>query len=796
MMDGEGSPNRTQQHLLRDDESMQGPRMGAYRPPPAPPIESEDHDLHFTAVVDDGVDEMNPGPSSSSSSSYTTSNQHRPPPHHHNGSGDEMEYQMPPLISYCSYVRYACAFSKWLILVIIANVVAYWVCVKGRYFDYYGYWGMGDIWPFDSWKGAMIASVWFGSSVFFYLSAKVIDRDVRYVDTVAQYELGNTSDTNNDGVYNGGTSGGAAPALNFEHVYGQVSRKLDHFFRPKSAATSSRTGILPPIEGTSGLVNVSFALWVLLLGAAVYLGTGTAMGMLYVDDACDPRNLPNTTSGGKSKFGSKDYSDIGTFPPSVQDWIVDFNNEYFYSYSNDDFYSDDRPQMSLYSFPVSSLTQTGTVASMTGGDTIFFAGKPPSTKVTPDDGAATYSDAKAMVLVESNSEGYKYYRDITNPRMFIPIENTISTGADGSVLASQYCFSAAMDAAERKKNRQRSWDSVVRSTTIRCIVNAKNPSNGTKFDILKATISWKDKGYTQGLRAASSGGILLVGHLGQGDLYMYEEVVSIDPSKDMEKNSVFHLTKTNDEYWNNWGDESGGNRSGSSCVQSKVRPYATIAAMVVMVLGGLWLILREGVAAGVVPFMFCGVATIRIVTGEYSSGINILCMTAGAMFFHFVLCCEGIMGHICHLPNWIGRDMYIWSLYSWISSFYLMNYLFRMYEIDFGSITLLILSGIILDHPVGHVLGFLSIAQGFIIIVMWPFFGQYGGFGRTGTVSIVFGFGLIGVSKFFSDNRRFCGAVCRPCSRAGRAMVYGSPTITGPAPGGPTSAAAVPTSNV
>jgi hypothetical protein len=798
MMEGDGSPKRSKQPLLPDDESMQVPRMGAYRPPPtSSSIVSEPYDLHLTAAVGGGGggslpdDDVNRTGDFQSSVSYST-----PTVIHHNGLEEEMEYQLPPLISYCSYVKYACAFLKWLIPVAIINTVAYWMCVKGRYFDYYGYWGMGDVWPFDSWKGGMLALVWFGTSIFFYLSAKGIDRDVQYVDTTAQYQLGNTNDSSNtsDGVYNStgtGSHGGGgappAPALNFEHVYGQVSRKLDHFFRPKSASSTSRMGSPPPIEGTSSLVNFSFALWVLALGAAVFLGTGFAIGMIYVDDICSPTSISNnSTSASGSKFGLKDYSYIGNYPQTVQDWILAFNNGYYYGSMMDDSNIDDSPRVSEYPFPVSYSSVSNVVASMVGGDTIFFAAKPPSTKITdsPNDGGVSIAESKSTVLVESNSEGKKYFNDIVNPRMFIPIENTISEDADGNLVASQYCFISAMDAAQRKKNKNRSWESLVRTTTIRCIVKKKDPSiagsNGDEFDIIKATVAWKDKSYytIDGVRAASSGGILLVARLGQSDQYMYEEAVSVDPADDMKVTSIFHLTKTNEEYWNNWEDGSGGSRSGSRCVQQKVQPYATIASMVVMVLGGLWLILREGVAAGVVPFMFCGVAIVRIMAGEYSNGINNLCMVVGTMFFHFVLCCgsDGVMGHICHLPNWIGRDMYIWSLYSWILSFYVMNFLFRMNEIVFGSLILLVVSGIILDHPIGHVMGYWSVMTGLFYLAMWPFFGRYGGFGYSAALAIVIGFGMIGVSNFFSDNRRFCGALCRPCSRAGRAMVYGSPT--------------------
>lgn len=782
MMDATGSPTRNQQPLLREEESLRGPRMGAYRPPPAASA-PEPHDLHLTADGDDGMGSGSAGMAGDFSSSPVV----LPPPTFPPPAEGDAEYQLPPLISYCSYVRYGCAFSKWPILVVIGNVIAYGVCFRGqgyyrqfRFNNNYYYDGSSSQWPFDSWRGGMLALVWFATSIWLYLSAKVVDRDVQYVDTTAQYELGSLNE-NNDGVHNVGGAAGAAPAasraLNFEHVYGQVSRKLDSFFHTKSssAATASHPASSPPPEGTSSLVNLSFALWAIVLGAAVFLGTGTGIGSLYADDACDTTNLPNATDG---KFKGKDYQDMANFPQAVQEWIADFDSDRYYStYMDDSSYDDRYVPQNDHPFPTAHTSDYGAVAAMTGGNTTFFAAKPPPTKngANPDDVTPSFSDVRKMVLAESGSGGVKYYKDIVNPRMFLPIESTVSTDANGDRVAAQYCFSSAKDPEEKKKTKNRSWENIIRTTNIHCIVKTKGEdTDKDAFEFLKTSIVWKDKSYNSPeLRAASSGGLLLVGHIGSDEQNMNEEVVSIDPSKGMQTKSVYHLTKSQNEYWGGYGSSDTLN---SQCVQKHVMPYSVVASLVVLVLCGLWLILREGVAAGVVPIMFTGVAIIRAFVGEYSNGAGHLCLTAGTLFFHFVLCCgsDGIMRNICHLPTWIGRDMYIWSLYSWILSFLFVDVIFRMGGITWWSLAFLMGSGILLDHPVGQVMGYFSVVPGILGLMLWPFFGRYGGDLMFSVVWIIVGFGLIGVANFFASNRRLCAAVCRPCSRAGRSMMYGS----------------------
>jgi len=241
-MKGGESPKRNSQPLLSDETTpTAGPRMGAYEPPASsswhqpdfPPHASPattshggssgGYDLHLSATDASG----NVIPSAS--------------------EDDEDLPQLPPLVSYCSFVRYGCAFSKWLLLVAVVNMAAFGICAKDRYFHFNRYW------PVDTWKGGLLACVWLGTAVFLFWAAKVVENEVQRVDHMAQYEQGRVSEDTNSTSHNV-----AAFVPSYEHIYGQVSRKIDAMFIPKRSSSSSNAA---PPEGTSSLVNLSFACW-------------------------------------------------------------------------------------------------------------------------------------------------------------------------------------------------------------------------------------------------------------------------------------------------------------------------------------------------------------------------------------------------------------------------------------------------------------------------------------------------------------------------------------------------------
>lgn len=708
------SPRNNAEPLLRD-ELPTGPRLGAYAPPPSSQSSRGDsYDLHLTATDSVGqvilIEEED-------------------------GEGDDALPSLPPLISYCNYVRFGCAFGKWILLVLIINVIAIAISIKGGYFRY------SRLWPMNSWQGWLLATVWFLTAMWFYWCAKIVDKDVQLIDR--HYEPGRLSEEDV------GTPQSFVP--NYEHIYGQVSRKIDTSFHS-------------PNEPTSSLINLSLALWALALGAATFLGTGLVWGKHY-QASCDTRS--NSTSSYKG-----DFSNIQSYPEDVQTWIVEqtdpWGNRYQIDPTNDDYNTDDgggnRGGDGSYSFPTAYSKDYGVFASMPDG-TVFFAGQPLE---------ENYKQATYLVLVESPGSGGppKYHTDIRNPRMFIPVANTASKNDNGDWVATQYCFTASKDPAERKKSR-RSWDAIIRTTPIHCInTKAADEDGKVGFDVTKTKLVWADKSQPGAqVSAASSGNEILVAHTGIDDgSYVYQEVVSINPNT-MESKIVYHLTSPQGGYYG-WYD---GPRGGDTirCIQNHVQVGSAIASMVVMVLSGLWLIVREGVPVGVAPILLAVVGMIRLFSGEWDSGLAHMSLTLGTLFFHGVLAC----GNICPLPAWMGRDMYSWALYSWIISFIIIDMVFRMGEVGYLATAWLGISGIILNHPIPQIIGYFYVLMGIWYLIMFPFFRYYWGdyLGRIGILYLLVGIGIIGLSTWLSNNRRYCVAACRPISRAGRTVFYGVP---------------------
>lgn len=746
------SPQRNLEPLLRDEDQA-APRMGAYAPPansvvappphpqpasiPAPvaavPMHrAEPYDLHLTATNQEG-EILNP-------------------PMMNNG-----DPPLPPLVSYCSYVKFALLFSKWIIFWGIVNTIAMAICIRSGYFDW------DALWPFDSWKGFMLSGTWFLTAASLFIGAKFIERDVGHIDHISQYEQGRMSE---DGeATNTPSAGSSRFILNFEHVYGQTSRMLDAFFYKKASTINSPAIASPETqpEGASSLVNISYVFWAVGLAAAIFLGSGTLLAKGYAKK-CDPSNLPNANS---TSTNGKDFQDVGEFPADVQEWILDQRDPWggarIIGFDDDYYNGGDDNLPDATSFPVEYERDTGAFAAMTDG-TIFFSALPPPTKT--NDGAGFVSSSN-MVLVQSggSSGSFVYHNDIRNPRMFIPVESTIGVNSDGNRVATQYCFTASKEKTKKKKER-RSWDAIIRTTDLHCVFK-KTSSGETEYEFKKTQIVWSDKTRKgPDLVAASSGSSILIAHVGEDDFHVYQEVVSINPNS-MTKKVVFHQTRSEGDFY---GFE-GGDHPYTRCVQDSVMTLGAIAGICSLVASGAWLILREGVPAGVAPIMLAIVAALRAITGPWGSGSVSLVMTIGTVLLHFILCCGG--GGIVQLPAWIGRDMYIWALYSWLTSFCTVYTLFGYGASTVLSLVYLGISGLILDHPAALVMGCCSIAWGLVSMLFIPFYG-YGDQIIDSALYIVIGFGIIGAASFISSNRNFCAAFCMPITRAIRVMFYGN----------------------
>jgi hypothetical protein len=701
---------------------------------PQPPVR-ETHDLHLTA-------------------NDFTGHVHQPSMVQENDDDDLPP--LPPLISYCSYVRFGCAFAKWHILVALINLGAYSFARKKGYFSYY------SRIPFDSWVGSVLAGIWLGTAVWAYLSARRYEQDVHDYDRVAQYEQGQQAEDPEDPNM-------SAFVPNYEHMYGFVSRKIDaSFSRPKGGGAQSMNSVSrpPPPEGTSSLVNLSFALWSLSFSAAFYLAFGMGVGKGYTD-LCNSKNSTNSTS---VIINKNDYNKLQAYPSGIQDW-ANVKPEAYYQYrgESDDEYSPRGATDGIYDFPTAYSTEPGSFAELPDG-TKFFAGLPPPVKQEGDKG---YLRSDHMVLVESPGSGGSaiYHEEIWNPFMFIPVESTMTNNTKGDSVAAQFCFTAS----EQKKDPQRSWNLIIRTTPIFCIVSL----NATSYEIRKELLAWSDKSRKLPVvRAASTASEVLVAHAGSDDYSWYLEVMSISPAT-MTKQGVFHLTINEEESrTEDHGviivdgngivyDEYGRMMNPPTCIQQHVQIMSAIAAVVVLVMCSAWLIVREGVPAGVTPFCLAVVILIRMCTSAYS-GINTMSLVFGTFFFHCTIC----VGSACPLPAWFGRELKVWGLYSWILSFFAVDY-----SSPTSGVALILfgLSGIVLNHPTCHFIGYLTVVSSFFIAIQAPFLRMfYGQDLQVAFTMLLLGMGVLGLANILSSNRRYCTAFCRPMAHAGNSLLYGS----------------------
>jgi len=676
---------------------------------------------------------------------------------------DEPEIQLPPLISYCSYVRYGCAFGKWIILVAIINFVALVVPLSHDYFNYDG------IIPVDSVvMGGLLAATWLGTSVWLFWAAKVVERQVQRADLESDYErAGSSLDLTESGPGNTGTTATAAsaPTNNYEYIHGEVSRKIDASF----------SGAERP--AVSSLVNISFALWALFAGAGTFMATGTALGTHY-SERCS--RAQNRTEGAKTS------GDISTFPSDVQKWITDRDEAWLdrndILFMNDDFYGGRSQYGPSYGFPVVNKDTLLTFGVLTDG-TILFSGQVPrpftGSNADPDEDEVV--EKRDMVLIESQPDGtVKYHEDIVSPKMFIPVEMTIQEQPDGSIAAGIVCFTSA---PEKKKQNREPWRIPARPTQIRCASVVEG-----EVQIRNTAVGWSERSMERQskLTAASTGDLILLDHWGMNDESegLIQEVISLNPIT-MNSKKVFQLEMDQNDFYdrgyggrNRWRKK----RQRARCIRNHVSVWSTIACMLVWFGASFWLIVREGIPSGVVPAI-CGlVAIFAEAFGYRYYRLPVALLVVGTIFLHIIVCfisSSGAPSRFAFLPPWIGRELCIWALYGYIIAFAVMDGMLLMVnDVLTTSLILLGLTGLVLDHPVVKCMGWCAVGISAIMFCVAPFgYDTMDGI-LVAMMALLMGIGMIGFSNVVTNNRKYAAAICRPCSRAYHAAMYGSTPVS------------------
>ena len=143
--------------------------------------------------------------------------------------------------------------------IIIINIVA---------FPFSNWLSRGKFDSSGSWMGLLLFTVLICTSIWLFLAAKVVERDVERIDQMAHYEQGLSEEGNGDDVMETGGVGGTPPTgasdiiLNHENIYGQVSRKIDILLTPNDTPcchpTRSRRSTTLQMTTTTTICGTSF----------------------------------------------------------------------------------------------------------------------------------------------------------------------------------------------------------------------------------------------------------------------------------------------------------------------------------------------------------------------------------------------------------------------------------------------------------------------------------------------------------------------------------------------------------
>ena len=564
---------------------------------------------------------------------------------------------------------------------------------------------------------------------------------------------------------------------------------------------------------TSFLVNASYALSILCFSCGMYMITGTLLGQLYVEeckqhqvDTAVPPTSPITDDDDNYDIphphpNIHEYSHIDDYPSDVQDWIQErwdrndysvlrpsYDDDYWlYTTTNGNYYNndddgtaaggDDDDKDKYYNFPTTYFAESGTFVVMDDG-TFYFAGtskslllreNPPPTDDDDEDEDHKHKNTVAKVIltekidINNNNpqdESIVYHEDYVNPHMFLPVEGTIKSTIDGVPRPTQACFVSSL------RDENKDWGPQRRKTRLNCITQRT-----TGRTIETVLIEWKDRAFSDSkhhILMASTGDKVLVSFHGDDGKNKYQEVVQVTP-KTMEVQSIYHRTIVKTDY----EIEDYRYHYLGRCVQRKVHVVSAIVGVVVLLIGSAWLIVREGVSAGVVPLVYAIVAILASSTREHGQ-VPYVVFGVGFVIIHALLCFPKKTFQV--IPSsWIQRDMYVVALYSWITSFIL----FDMFVWDTGTTVIECLfgfatTGLILDHPVVHLMGYLSILVGFVVLCLavgdgWDFWD----FLFSSLIPVLIGLGMISFANCFSRNRPYFKACGKSLAKGIRACFSG-----------------------
>jgi len=199
---------------------------------------------------------------------------------------------------------------------------------------------------------------------------------------------------------------------------------------------------------------------------------------------------------------------------------------------------------------------------------------------------------------------------------------------------------------------------------------------------------------------------------------------------------------------------------------------STVSACLILMVTSYWLLIREGVPSGIVPFAVAIVELLQLLIFKAVNPdrpylyfeqmvLTIIVMVSGTILLHITLyCCYSTSDNHNNnntnsngLYSWVTRSLLIWALYGWIGAFWAFklfsitngyDYYFDIDEIGITALVLLAVTGILLQHPIIQLMG--------IGTVLVSFFLFFFGIGIDFLVMFLMGFGLIAVGNWVTKN--------------------------------------------
>jgi len=501
------------------------------------------------------------------------------------------------------------------------------------------------------------------NALFFFVAARAIDRDVAKVDglttstTVANGEADDAVTTTTD--WN-----------NHEHIYGQVARRFDAWLASVSKTNPTATNHRQPssvVGKTSFLTHLCWILWALFLASGYSETMNLAQEMIFPS----PKNV--TAAEGKSD--SDAIENISEYPKDVQNWIKHESNKY------------------TYSFPT---------ASQSFRDAGFYDQL--ELPVLKDRMFRHHGNFLEEIIAFNNSLITEERKDVGILEIYIPLQSSI----DG-ISATQYCFLSEWEELPECRGSH-CFD---RRDRLFCM-DATTAEAGKPVVMKHVTLEWQtEKGNSDGREMASYKDMVFVAKIWGYSRTPFREVFRIDPTT-METTMVYRTPGTMDaERLPEWKDDDG--------YEDDPNEFSKF----VHGLCGLWgasyyLIAKEGVISGVFPL----VIGVFYVLGSLFSDTDAAdgLFLVGVAFFKVLMCSDGSsQRRITKICPWFGKDAYAWALYAWISAVPIVDLLtfvpdpmMEMFYFEALPFVTLILTGIVLGHPILQLMGSFHLVGGII----------------------------------------------------------------------------------